>query len=139
MNNSWCLGSQYWSKNPHKKEYFAKYGILLDMVGAQGATFRHEGISNFYAQNILEKVWSKAHEIGYSNYFVYQKSAEIMDDHYYVNSIAGIPTIDIIEFDPFTKTNFNKHWHTHKDNMDNISKETLKAVGETVINVLYSE
>ena len=139
MNNSWCLGSQYWSKNPHKKEYFAKYGILLDMVGAQGATFRHEGISNFYAQNILEKVWSKAHEIGYSNYFVYQKSAEIMDDHYYVNSIAGIPTIDIIEFDPFTKTNFNKHWHTHQDNMDNISKETLKAVGETVINVLYSE
>ena len=139
MNNSWCIGSQYWSKNPHKKEYFAKYGILLDMVGAQGATFRHEGISNFYAQNILEKVWSKAHEIGYSNYFVYQKSAEIMDDHYYVNSIAGIPTIDIIEFDPFTKTNFNKHWHTHKDNMDNISKETLKAVGETVINVLYSE
>jgi Zn-dependent M28 family amino/carboxypeptidase len=127
MNNSWCLGSQYWSKNPHKKEYFAKYGILLDMVGAQGATFRHEGISNFYAQNILEKVWSKAHEIGYSNYFVYQKSAEIMDDHYYVNSIAGIPTIDIIEFDPFTKTNFNKHWHTHQDNMDNISKETLKA------------
>ena len=139
MNNSWCLGSQYWSKNPHKKEYFAKYGILLDMVGAQGATFRHEGISNFYAQNILEKVWSKAHEIGYSNYFVYQKSAEIMDDHYYVNSIAGIPTIDIIEFDPFTKTNFNKHWHTHRDDMDNIDKETLNAVGQTVLDVIYHE
>ena len=139
MSNSWCLGSQYWSKNPHKKNYFAKYGILLDMVGAKGATFRYEGISNYYAPNILEKVWAKAHEIGYSNYFLYQKSAEIMDDHYYVNSIANIPTIDIIEFDPFTETNFNKHWHTHQDNMQNISKETLKAVGETVMHVIYSE
>ena len=25
MQNSWCLGSQHWSKNPHKKNYFAKH------------------------------------------------------------------------------------------------------------------
>ena len=37
------------------------------------------------------------------------------------------------------ETNFNKHWHTHQDNMQNISKETLKAVGETVMHVIYSE
>ena len=49
-----------------------------------------------------------------------------MDDHYYVNTIAGIPTIDIIEYDPFSKNNFNKHWHTHADDMNNVHKETLK-------------
>ena len=139
MNDSWCLGSQYWSKNPHKQNYFAKYGILLDMVGGKDAEFWQEGISSYYASNILKKVWDVAHNIGYSNFFIYKKSPQIMDDHYYVNTITGIPTIDIIEYDPFSKTNFNKHWHTHADNMNNVDRETLKAVGQTVMSVIYSE
>ena len=139
MNDSWCLGSQYWSKNPHKQNYFAKYGILLDMVGGKDAEFWQEGISSYYASNIIKKVWDVAHNIGYSNFFIYKKSPQIMDDHYYVNTITGIPTIDIIEYDPFSKTNFNKHWHTHADNMNNVDRETLKAVGQTVMRVVYSE
>ena len=139
MNDSWCLGSQYWSKNPHKQNYFAKYGILLDMVGGKDAEFWQEGISSYYASNIIKKVWDVAHNIGYSNFFIYKKSPQIMDDHYYVNTIIGIPTIDIIEYDPFSKTNFNKHWHTHADNMNNVDRETLKAVGQTVMRVVYSE
>jgi Zn-dependent M28 family amino/carboxypeptidase len=139
MNDSWCLGSQHWSKNPHKLNYFAKYGILLDMVGGKDAEFWQEGISSYYASNIIKKVWDVAHNIGYSNFFIYKNSPQIMDDHYYVNTIAGIPTIDIIEYDPFSKTNFNKHWHTHADNMNNVDRKTLKAVGQTVINVIYSE
>ena len=139
MNDSWCLGSQYWSKNPHVNNYYAQYGILLDMVGGKDASFRHESLSAYYASNILEKVWNMAHKIGYSDYFIFKSSPQIMDDHYYVNTILGIPTINIIEFDPSTKTNFNKHWHTHADNMDNVNKQTLKAVGQTVLNIIYSE
>lgn len=139
MNDSWCLGSQHWSKNPHKQNYFAKYGILLDMVGGKDAEFWQESISSYYASNIIKKVWDVAHNIGYSNFFIYKNSPQIMDDHYYVNTIAGIPTIDIIEYDPFSKTNFNKHWHTHADNMNNVDRKTLKAVGQTVMNVIYSE
>jgi Zn-dependent M28 family amino/carboxypeptidase len=139
MNDSWCLGSQHWSKNPHKQNYFAKYGILLDMVGGKDAEFWQESISSYYASNIIKKVWDVAHNIGYSNFFIYKNSPQIMDDHYYVNTIAGIPTIDIIEYDPFSKTNFNKHWHTHADNMDNVDRKTLKAVGQTVMKVIYSE
>ena len=139
MNDSWCLGSQHWSKNPHKQNYFAKYGILLDMVGGKDAEFWQESISSYHASNIIKKVWDVAHNIGYSNFFIYKNSPQIMDDHYYVNTIAGIPTIDIIEYDPFSKTNFNKHWHTHADNMNNVDQKTLKAVGQTVMNVIYSE
>ena len=80
-----------------------------------------------------------AHKIGYSDYFIFKSSPQIMDDHYYVNTLMAIPTIDIIEFDPSTKTNFNKHWHTHADNMNNVNRKTLKAVGQTVLNVIYSE
>ena len=139
MQDSWCLGSQYWSANLHKPNYYARYGILLDMVGGKDATFRHEKISAFYAYNILQKVWRKANKLGYSNYFIFEEAAEILDDHYYVNTITGIPTIDIIEYDPTTETNFNKHWHTHKDDMDNIDKNTLNAVGQTLLEVIYNE
>jgi len=139
MQDSWCLGSQYWSKNPHKKNYFARYGILLDMVAAKDATFRHEEISSYYASNILQKVWRKANHLGFGNYFVFENAKQILDDHYYVNLITGIPTIDIIEYDPTTATNFNKHWHTHQDDMRNINKETLNAVGQTLLEVIYSE
>jgi hypothetical protein len=38
----WALGSQYWAKHPHKDNYYAKLGILLDMVGAPHATFLQE-------------------------------------------------------------------------------------------------
>ena len=139
MQDSWCLGSQYWSKNPHKPNYYARYGILLDMVGAKNATFRKEEISSYYAPNILEKVWRKANQLGYGNHFVFENAKQIVDDHLYVNQITGIPTIDIIEYDPATESNFNKHWHTHKDDMDNIDKKTLNAVGQTLLEVIYNE
>jgi len=139
MQNSWCLGSQYWSKNPHKQNYFAQYGILLDMVGAKDATFRHEQISFYYGANILQKVWRKASRLGFGNHFVFENANQILDDHYYVNTITGIPTIDIIEYDPATESNFNQHWHTHKDDMDNIDKSTLNAVGKTLLEVIYTE
>ncbi len=139
MQDSWCLGSQYWSKNPHKPNYFARYGILLDMVGGKNATFRHEQISSFFASSVLQKVWRKASHLGFGNHFVFEDAKQIIDDHYYVNTIAGIPTIDIIEYDPATKHNFNKHWHTHKDNMDNIDRSTLNAVGQTLLEVIYTE
>ena len=139
MQDSWCLGSQYWSINPHKQNYFAQYGILLDMVGAKDATFRHEQFSSYYASNILQKVWRKASRLGFSNHFVFENANQILDDHYYVNTITGIPTIDIIEYDHATENNFNKHWHTHKDDMDNIDKSTLNAVGQTLLEVIYTE
>ena len=139
MQDSWCLGSQYWSKNPHKPNYFARYGILLDMVGAKDATFRHEEFSSYFAPNVLEKVWRKANQLGFRNYFIFDNARQVIDDHYYVNTITGIPTINIIEYDPATETNFNKHWHTHKDDMRNINRNTLNAVGQTLLNVIYHE
>lgn len=139
MQDSWCLGSQYWSKNPHKQNYFARYGVLLDMVGAKDATFRHEQISFYYASSVLQKVWRKAHQLGFGKYFVFENAPQIVDDHLYVNQITGIPTIDIIEYDAGTPSNFNKHWHTHKDDMDNVNKETLNAVGQTILDVIYHE
>ena len=137
MNDSWCLGSQHWSKNPHKQNYFAKYGILLDMVGGKDAEFWQESISSYYASNIIKKVWDVAHNIGYSNFFIYKNSSQIMDDHYYVNTIAKIPMIDIINRPKETETGFGHYWHTHDDNMEIISQNTMKDVGQLLTAVIY--
>ena len=134
----WCLGSQYWSKNKHANGYFAYYGILLDMVGAKGAQFHQEGLSRRYAGKILKKVWDEAHSIGYGDYFIYKSQGEIMDDHVFVNRDAKIPMINIVHYDP-ANGYFGDFHHSHKDDLDLIDKNTLKAVGQTVTNVIYYE
>ena len=135
----WCLGSQHWSDNKHVPNYSAYYGILLDMVGAEEATFYREGVSQRVAPSIVKKVWNTAQQLGYGSYFVNKDSPEIIDDHVFVNYDAKIPMIDIIEYEPSNAVYFGDYWHTHDDDMDIISRETLEAVGETVLHVLYGE
>ena len=135
----WCLGSQYWSKNPHVPGYTAKYGILLDMVGAPDATFFKEQFSKKYAPTIVEKVWNTAGNLKLGKHFVGRDGGYITDDHIPVNENMQIPSVDIIHFDEKTDTGFGSYWHTQNDDMSNISKETLKAVGQTVLEVIYNE
>ena len=137
--DTWCLGSQYWGKNPHVPNYYAKYGILLDMVGAPNATFYQELHSKQFAPRIVKKVWNAANDLGYGNHFVYDNGGMITDDHVYVTNLTGIPCIDIIQYDPGTSSSFGSYWHTHMDNMEMIDKNTLKAVGQTVLQVIYNE
>lgn len=137
VEDSYCLGSQFWGKNPHKKDYTADYGILLDMVGAPDATFLMEGISKQIAPQILEKVWTTANSLGYYGKFLYREHGGITDDHYYVYKYTNIPSIDIIHITP--GGTFGDFWHTHNDNMSVIDRSTLQAVGETLLKVIYSE
>ncbi|MGB4415253.1 MAG: M28 family peptidase [Paludibacter sp.] len=137
--DSWCLGTQYWAKNLHVPDYKAKYGILLDMVGAPGATFYKEQISMYYAAHIVNKVWSTASQLGFGQYFVDKQGGGITDDHLYVNKIADIPSIDIIQYNPNSEHGFGSYWHTTNDTMDNIDKNTLYAVGTTLLYVVYGE
>ena len=135
----WCLGSQYWAKNPHVQGYFARFGILLDMVGAPNAEFTMEEASRNYAQSVLDKVWKAGNKLGYGKFFTYKKTNPLIDDHLFINQIIGIPSIDIIQNDVTTESSFGSFWHTQADNMTNISRETLSAAGKTVINVIYNE
>jgi len=140
QQNTWCLGAQHWSRNKHVENYRPMYGILLDMVGSKNARFSREGTSMKYAPDIMNKVWKEGQKAGYSSYFDFAQTDAITDDHLYVNELAKIPMIDIINR-PLTSENggFGHYWHTHKDNMDVIDKKTLTAVGQTVLNVLYKE
>lgn len=139
IENSWALGSQYWAKNPHKRGYRAKYGILLDMVGAPNAVFMRENYSDYYAPHVVNKIWSTAKSLGLSNYFRDERGSTVLDDHIYVNLYAGIPSANIIQYNPNGDTGFGDYWHTVNDDMRNIDKNTLLAVGTVVLNVIYNE
>jgi len=136
--DSWCLGSQFWSKNPHIPNYKAEYGILLDMVGAKDATFFKEYTSVRYASQYVEKVWETARKLGYGKYFINKAGGGIIDDHVPVNEVRRIPSLNIIHYSIDNNAGFGAHWHTMNDTMDIISKETLKAVGQTVLTVIFN-
>lgn len=135
--DSYCLGTQYWARKPHVPGYTAEFGILLDMVGAKGAIFPMEMISTQYAGEVQRNVYQAAQRAGYSSYFPFVAGGGITDDHKYVNELIKIPTIDIININPNSNEVFKPHWHTHDDNMSVIDKATLKAVGQTLLQVIY--
>jgi glutaminyl-peptide cyclotransferase len=139
-STSWALGSQHWAANIMPAGYKPYYGILLDMVGAKGALFPHEGSSMQYAPGIVRSIWATASDLGYSNYFLDEDAFGISDDHTAVNEVAKIQMIDIIDLRPMNGGyEFGLYHHTHQDNLQIIDKATLKAVGQTLLQVLYRE
>lgn len=142
--DTWCLGSQLWATNYANNIKLSnseasngyQYGIILDMVGAPDAVFPLEMYSTQYASNYQHQIWRAAEQLGYGSMWVKQQSYPITDDHYYINYIAGIPCVDVIHYDIRNATGFPHWWHTRNDNMDNISKSTLQAVGEVVMSQL---
>ena len=132
---SWCLGSQYWGTHLLPANYKAEYGVLLDMVGAKGGTFTREETSRNSARAALDKIWNTASQLGYSDFFRFEDTGGITDDHVYTNK-AGIPTIDIYHYNSPTDY-FPAYHHATTDNMSIIDRKTLKAVGQTMLQSLY--
>jgi Zn-dependent M28 family amino/carboxypeptidase len=136
--SSWCLGSRHWAANLHVPGYKATMGINLDMVGGVNTWFPQEQSSIYFAGGIVNTIWETANAIGYGEYFPFHSQGPVLDDHLYVNRIAGIPMVDIIARDINGK-GFFEHWHTEADDIQHISKPVLKAVGQTVSQVIYNQ
>ena len=125
-------GSRYFSKNVNANIY--REGILLDMVGDKNLTIDREYYSSSYAKEIQDKIWKIAYLLG-MNGFRDKIGYAIQDDHILLNE-AGIPTIDIIDFE--YPGPGNKYWHTHNDTVENCSAESLFQVGAVVLEYIYS-
>ena len=139
-SDSWALGAQYWAASDEAKSKTYQYAILLDMVGGQGARFYREYYSMRYARNIVERVWQAANTAGYGSIFPYKDGGGVTDDHVPVNEKAGIPCIDIINHYPdCEQSSFGPTWHTVSDDMQHIDRNTLQAVGQTLVQLIYSE
>jgi hypothetical protein len=137
--DTWCLGSLYWAKRASSEGYKARYGVLLDMVGARGATFSREGLSNQMAGHIVDRTWQLAGQLGYRQFFPLADGGYITDDHVNVNEVAKIPCIDIIPYFREGPSSFGPTWHTVEDTPENIDPNVLEAVGQTVVQLIYNE
>ncbi len=129
QNNTWALGSVAFARQ-YAYVFNPRYAILLDMIGDADFNVFQEAYSMRYARAIVDKVWNKAAELGYSE-FIPQVGYAVYDDHVPLLE-AGIQAIDIIDFD-------YPYWHTIEDTPDKCSAASLEKVGRVVAAVVYEE
>lgn len=132
-DESWAMGTRYFAQNPIKPGYKPSQAILLDMVGGKDAVFPKEYFSMQSAPSLDAAIRSAAAKAGHADRFPDRFGSAVTDDHVELIK-AGIPSVDILDF---RTEGFAPTWHTMQDNMQNIDKETLKAVGETIISFIY--
>lgn len=138
--NNYFLGSRYWSENPPVQGYSPRFGILLDMVGGNNARFPKERYSIQFNPALVNEIWSVADQLGYGNLFVDERGGLVSDDHVIVQRITGIPMINIINhrIDEEGQLKFPPYWHTQNDNLEIIDPETLEAVGDVLLELIYN-
>ncbi|MGH7560866.1 MAG: M28 family peptidase [Gemmatimonadales bacterium] len=125
------IGSRYYAQNLPLggKPSFA---VLLDMVGDRSLRIQKEGNSLTAAPQIVERVWSLARRMGYDSVFVDEAGIALTDDHLPLQQ-AGIPAIDVIDFDFGLN---NSWWHTPEDTIDKVSARSLKIVGDVMMGLV---
>lgn len=131
------LGSTHFATEYSKNRWNGKYayGIIVDMIGDQELELYFEGNSLLYAPKLCRSIWGVAAELGVKE-FIAEQRHHIRDDHLPLNSIAQIPTCDIIDFDYPNKKVGNIYWHTEKDIPENCSAESLEKVGRVLLEWL---
>lgn len=121
----WILGSRAFVGllNDHPDA-----AVIVDMIGDKDLNIHYEKNSDPELSRIL---WEQAHLLGYDWAFIQEPRYRILDDHIPFLE-AGIPAVDIIDFD-------YPYWHTVEDTPDKVSPDSLMAVGDTLWHWLQSE
>jgi len=116
----WCVGSYYFAE---KLTTYPRSVVIVDMIGDKTIEIFQEENSNKYLSN---QIWDVAEKLGYGDVFKRKIKYSMLDDHLpFINK--GIPATLLIDFD-------YKYWHTTEDTLDKVSSESLKAVGEVLLN-----
>ena len=114
----WILGSRAYVRDISPLPQIA---VILDMIGDADLQIYYERNSD---QLIREDIWRAADELGYEEIFIKQEKHSMLDDHTPFLE-AGIPAVDIIDFD-------YPYWHTTEDTADKVSSDSLQVVGDTI-------
>ena len=133
VNETYCHGSRYFAKNlpfSHPNE-----AINLDMVGDKQLSLPIERYSYQFHPELVRDLWDRAKKLGLDA-FIRELDYAIYDDHVPLYKIAGIPAIDIIDFNyPNSYTNYH---HTLNDVVENCSSESLDQVGRLMVDYIYN-
>lgn len=124
--NPFSIGAQKFVEM--NSDYTPEYGVLLDMIGDKNLRIPYEKFSITNAPDVMEKVYAAAERAG-ARAFVREDGQAVTDDHIPFLR-RGIPVVDLIDFE-------YKYWHTIQDTPDKCSPESLKQVGQTMVELLY--
>jgi len=124
---SYFLGSRYFVK--HLPSYSFSYAILLDMISEKDLHIPREAFSHRYMSSIVDMVWKRAKNLSIP-VFENRIGPEVLDDHR-ILAEAGIPAIDIIDFD-------YQYWHTLEDTPDKCSLQSMQMVGDVIYDLIYN-
>jgi len=111
----WALGSQAFVA---ELEIRPEAVIIVDMIGDANLNIYQERNSH---QELTDEIWTVAAALGYEHVVIPEPKYSLIDDHMPFIQ-AGIPAIDIIDFD-------YPYWHTTQDTVDKVSAESLGIVG----------
>jgi len=114
----WILGSTEFVKN---NPIQPRAVVIVDMIGDADLNIYKERNSN---SDLTNEIWGIAQNLENDTVFIPDYKFSMMDDHTPFLR-AGIPAIDIIDFD-------YPYWHTMQDTPDKVSAGSLQAVGETL-------
>ncbi len=114
----WIMGSRAFVAALQEKPEAA---VIIDMIGDANLNIPIEQNSN---PALIEEIWQVAKNLGYENIFLNQPGYSMIDDHTPFLE-AGIPAIDIIDFD-------YPYWHTSQDTPDKVSAASLEIIGKTL-------
>jgi Iap family predicted aminopeptidase len=114
----WILGSREFVQN---NPFRPRAVVIVDMIGDADLNIYKEINSN---PALTNEIWETAKSLGYENKFIPEFKHSMIDDHKPFLE-AGIPAIDIIDFD-------YPYWHTTQDTPDKVSAESLEIVGRTL-------
>jgi Zn-dependent M28 family amino/carboxypeptidase len=114
----WILGSREFVKNNPLQPSAV---VIVDMIGDADLNIYKERNSN---PDLTDEIWTVAKSLGHEDKFIPEYKHSMLDDHTPFLE-AGIPALDIIDFD-------YPYWHTVQDTPDKVSAESLQAVGETI-------
>jgi len=126
------LGSTYFASHFPEPGYKPVFGVLFDMIGDADLHIAQEDNSVEKAPEVVQRVWSKAAELGYADVFNKRSAGAITDDHVPLLA-AGLKVIDVIDLDYGPG---NSYHHTLQDTMDKISAKSLKVVGDVALALL---
>lgn len=126
------LGARYFAD--HLPADVPRRGILLDMIGDKNLRIPQEPNSRAAAPTVMKDVYAIAARLGYGSQFPARTGPAIEDDHVPLHG-KGLQVIDLIDFDYGPGHNW---WHTLQDTPDKCSPNSLKAVGDVVLEWVQS-
>ena len=127
--NDVLIGSRYYGA--HQVGRTPLYAVLFDLIGDKDLQIYQEGNSVVGAPEVVELVWDRAKDLGYSGYFVSSPRHTLIDDHLELQK-AGIRAIDVVDFD-------YPAWHTPYDTIDKVSAASLQVVGDVALALIRRE